>query len=77
MAIAVGIVAGTAVNKAPVALLAVRANLALTLLAAGWVISVFNSMPAVLGIAGGMLADRAGARRVRWIATPWTGHGGK
>ena len=62
--IASGIAASLHVGKVPPALPALRDELDLGLVAAGWVASIFNLIGATLGIASGLAADRLGARRV-------------
>lgn len=63
VAIASGIAAALHIGKVPPALPALREELGLGLVAAGWVASIFNLIGATLGIAGGLAADRIGARR--------------
>ena len=62
--IACGIAASLHVGKVPPALPALREELGLGLVPAGWVASIFNLIGATLGIASGLVADRIGARRV-------------
>lgn len=62
--IASGIAAALHVGKVPPALPALRDELGLGLVAAGWVASIFSLIGATLGIASGLAADRLGARRV-------------
>ena len=62
--IASGIAASLHVGKVPPALPALRDELDLGLVAAGWIASIFNLIGATLGIASGLAADRLGARRV-------------
>ena len=62
--IASGVAASLHVGKVPPALPALRDELGLGLVAAGWVASIFNLVGATLGIASGLAADRLGARRV-------------
>ena len=62
--IASGTAAALHVGKVPPALPALRDELGLGLVPAGWIASIFNLVGATLGIAGGLVADRAGARRV-------------
>lgn len=62
--IASGIAASLHVGKVPPALPALRDELGLGLVPAGWVASIFNLMGAILGVASGLVADRIGARRV-------------
>lgn len=59
-----GVVAAFQIGKAPAALPVLRADLALSLVAAGWVISMFNVLGVALGMAVGAVADRLGHRRV-------------
>ena len=62
--IASGVAASLHVGKVPPALPALREELGLGLVAAGWVASIFNLIGATIGIASGLAADRLGARRV-------------
>ena len=62
--IASGVAASLHVGKVPPALPALREELDLGLVAAGWVASIFNLIGATIGIASGLAADRIGARRV-------------
>lgn len=62
--IASGVAASLHVGKVPPALPALRDELALGLVAAGWVASIFNLVGATLGIASGLAADRLGPRRI-------------
>ena len=62
--IASGIAAALHVGKVPPAIPALRDELGLGLVAAGWVASIFSLIGATLGIASGLAADRLGARRV-------------
>ena len=62
IAIAAGLLAGAHVGKMPPALPAVRADLDLDLVTAGWVVSVFAATGAAFGAAAGGVADRLGHR---------------
>jgi MFS family permease len=62
-AIASGVVAGAYVGKLPPSLPALTAEFGLSLVAAGWVVSMFNAIATAAGIFFGLLADRAGAFR--------------
>ena len=62
--IASGVAASLHVGKVPPALPALREELGLGLVAAGWVASIFSLIGATLGIASGLAADRLGARRI-------------
>ena len=59
-----GVAASLHVGKVPPALPALREELDLGLVTAGWIASIFNLIGATLGIASGFAADRLGARRV-------------
>lgn len=59
-----GIVAAFQIGKLPAALPALRADLGLSLISAGWVISTFTTVGLVSGMAWGFIADRLGHRRV-------------
>ena len=62
--IASGVAASLHVGKVPPALPALRDELGLSLVTAGWVASIFNLVGATLGVASGLIADRIGARSV-------------
>lgn len=51
-------------GKAPPALPTLRAELGLSLVAAGWVVSLFNVVGGLLGLLAGAIGDRFGTRRV-------------
>jgi MFS family permease len=59
-----GVIGGCHVGKVPAALTVLRNDLGLGLVAAGWVISMFNIVGLVTGMALGALADTAGHRRL-------------
>ncbi|MBL8669368.1 MAG: MFS transporter [Alphaproteobacteria bacterium] len=59
-----GVVAALHVGKAPPALPPLRADLAMSLTASGWCVSLFNVIAAALGMLAGLAADRAGHRRL-------------
>lgn len=59
-----GVVVAFQIGKAPAALPIVRADLRLSLVTAGWVISMFNIIGTAMGMIIGALADRLGHRRV-------------
>ncbi len=62
-ALAAGVVAAGFVGKLPPALPALRDELGLSLVAAGWVVSTFNTVAVVAAVAFGVGADRVGALR--------------
>lgn len=64
VAVGAGIVTALQVGKVPPSLPVLRADLGLSLIAAGWVQSLFNACGAMLGVAAGTMADRIGPRRV-------------
>lgn len=59
-----GVVSAFQVGKAPTALAAVQADLALDLATASWLLSAFALVGAVAGAAVGLAVDRLGARRL-------------
>ena len=59
-----GMLAAAHIGKTPPALSAIRAELGLGLVAAGWAMSIFSLMTMATGIAAGVVADRLGHRRV-------------
>ena len=64
MAISAGIVAAVQVGKVPPLITLLQAEMGLSLLAAGWLVSLFNLTGALFGVMGGAAADKLGARRV-------------
>jgi predicted MFS family arabinose efflux permease len=62
-ALAAGVVAAGFVGKLPPALPALRDELGLSLVAAGWVVSIFNAVAVAAAVAFGVGADRVGALR--------------
>jgi len=64
IAILAGIVASMQVGKVPPAIGVIRTDLALGLVTAGWVVSLFNAIGGFGGAAVGMVADRIGVRRM-------------
>ena len=52
------------VGKVPPAIPKIRESLGIGMVSAGWVASIFNLVGACIGIAGGVFADRLGARRI-------------
>ncbi|UCE30602.1 MAG: MFS transporter [Burkholderiales bacterium] len=62
--IAAGVVAALHIGKLPPALPALREQLGLSLLQAGWLVSVFQIAGAVFALGSGALADRFGHRRM-------------
>ena len=67
LCVAAGLVAAAHVGKAPPALPALRAELGLDLVLAGWIVSIFGFTGMALGIVAGSLADRVGHRRLLLI----------
>ncbi len=61
---AAGVAAALQVGKVPPAIPAIRDDLGIGLVAAGWVASIFNLTGATLAIGGGLITDRSGARRM-------------
>ncbi|MDX1485126.1 MAG: MFS transporter [Alphaproteobacteria bacterium] len=59
-----GVIGATHIGKVPAALPAMRADLALDLVTAGWVVSLLYAIGMVLGAAAGLLSDRLGHRRM-------------
>ncbi len=62
-AYACGVAVAMNVGKAPIALPALRAEFDLSLVAAGWIASMINSMAVCTGLLFGLLGDRLGALR--------------
>lgn len=63
LAILAGVVAAMQVGKAPPAITQIRAELAISLVVAGWVMSLFNATSALLGAVTGVFSDLIGHRR--------------
>lgn len=63
LAFAAGIAAAMQVGKVPPALPSIRGELGLSLVATGWVASLFNAIGATAGALTGLVADRLGRRR--------------
>jgi MFS family permease len=57
-------VAAMHMGKVPPALPALREEIGLSMVAAGWVVSLFNLTGGLLGLAAGTVGDRFGSRRV-------------
>ncbi len=64
LAITCGIVAAIQVGKVPPLITRLQDDLALSLVAAGWLASLFNFSGALFGVLGGALADKLGPRQV-------------
>ena len=64
VAFGAGMMAAGHIGKLPAALPMIRADLALDLISAGWIVSIFNATAIVLGMLVGVFADRLGHRRV-------------
>ena len=62
--ICIGIGTAFYIGKVPPALPFIRSELEMDLVTAGWVVSIFNALGTVIGIAVGLLADRIGPGRV-------------
>ena len=62
--IGAGVVGAAHIGKVPPALPALRADLGLGLVAAGWAVSIFAAIGALCGAFAGMVADRLGHRRM-------------
>lgn len=62
--IAAGVVAAAFVGKLPGALPTLSDQFGLSLVAAGWVVSMFNALAVTTAVFFGFLADRAGALRI-------------
>lgn len=58
-----GVVAALNIGKLPPALATLREEFALSLVQVSWMVALFAIGPALLGIAGGSIADRFGPRR--------------
>ncbi|MCW9032852.1 MAG: MFS transporter [Alphaproteobacteria bacterium] len=58
-----GILAAAHYGKVPPALPNIRAEIPLTLIVSGWIMSIFSGTGSILAVATGTLADRIGAKR--------------
>ena len=67
LAILASIIAAAQIGKVPPALPLLRVELGLSIVQAGWVISIIAAMAMVSGMAAGMVADRIGHRRLLFI----------
>lgn len=76
LAILAGVVAAAQVGKVPPALPILREELGIGLITAGWVASLVNICGATLGVASGLLIDRAGPRRLMLASLLIMGLGG-
>ncbi|EDP61403.1 putative MFS transporter [alpha proteobacterium BAL199] len=74
--VAVGIVTALMVGKMPPSLPSLRDELGLDLVTAGWVASAFNLCAALLGVAAGVAADRAGPIRAMTLGLVLVAAGG-
>lgn len=74
--VAVGIVTALMVGKIPPSLPSLRDELGLDLVTAGWVASAFNLCAALLGVAAGIAADRAGPIRAMTFGLALVAAGG-
>ena len=63
IAIAAGMIAAAHYGKAPPALPNIRAEIPVSLIVGGWIMSIFSGTGSVLSVITGSLADRIGARR--------------
>lgn len=64
-----GVIGAGHIGKVPAALPAIRAELGLGLVLAGWVVSAFSATGMVLGTVAGVVSDRFGHRRICIIGT--------
>jgi MFS family permease len=62
--IAVGLLASFQIGKLPAAIPTMRADLALSLVAAAWVVSMLTTTTASLGVVAGVIGDTLGPRRL-------------
>ena len=66
--LAAGVAAAMQVGKVPPAILTLREDLRLGIVAAAWVLSLFSAIGAVFGCIAGSIANRFGARAVTVVA---------
>ena len=65
--VGIGIAAAMSIGKVPPAMPPVRAELGLSLVEGGWVMSVFATLGALAGVALGLMADTVGQRRAVYL----------
>ncbi|WP_428609207.1 CynX/NimT family MFS transporter [Sedimenticola sp.] len=75
IALTAGIIAAAHYGKAPSALPEIRTQIPISLIVAGWIMSVFSLTGMVFGIAAGTLADRLGARQLAMLGLGTLGLG--
>jgi len=68
LALAVGVSVAGYVGKTPPAIPGMRVDLSLSLVMAGWVVSIFSALGSVSGMMAGMFADRIGRVKMILIA---------
>ncbi len=64
LALAIGVAVAGYVGKTPPAIPSIRIDLSLSLVMAGWVVSIFSAMGCVTGMIAGIYADRIGRVKV-------------
>ncbi len=64
LAIGSGVLAAAAIGKVPPVLELLRQEYSLSLVYAGWIVSIFSALGLITGASFGTLADRLGSRRV-------------
>jgi MFS family permease len=63
-----GVLSAFQIGKMPVSLVAFRSDLGLSLVFAGWVVSIFHLIGLIFGIVAGTVADHLGHRRVMLVS---------
>jgi MFS family permease len=71
-----GVVAATNVGKMAIALPSLRQEMLLSLVAAGWVVSMFNTMALTTGLFFGLISDRFGPMKLCRLGLLFTIVGG-
>ena len=64
LALIIGVSVAGYIGKTPPAIPSIRIDLALSLVMAGWVVSIFSTMGSVTGMMAGMYADRVGRVKI-------------
>ena len=64
IAVGVGAISAFYIGKAPPALPEMRVELGMSLVTAGWIVSIFNFLGLIVGIGAGFLADRFGPAKL-------------
>ncbi|MEE2746105.1 MAG: MFS transporter, partial [Pseudomonadota bacterium] len=64
LALSIGVSVACYIGKAPPAIPSIRSDLSISLITAGWIVSIFSAMGATTGIIAGIFADRVGRVKI-------------